>query len=517
MVGEREIRVESAEKKQKNRKIIALLAGGLLLTASLLYFYFHIYRVVPAFSEITCEYGEPISQNITDYLSGTDWSVHLGELDLSLVDREKTGTYEAMAYHGRTQFTYTVIIQDTVAPEILWKKGQVYLAVNTTCTVDDVIEGVADADAQAQAFFFREGTALTEIRFDQVGEYSLEILARDRAGNETWGQVSVVVDTPPVLEGIHNFYVIPGSTPDYLETVEAWDEIDGDLTEQIRVDDSRVELDKAGIYSLRYLVEDDYGLTVVRNAKVTVAEPDEIQELIGKRQINYREDIILGAPNVYDAGASRQENIMETLDYMRPALVQLYHPTGGGGYSSGSGYIVEITEDTIYICSNRHVVEKYEDWDVYFFDGTKLSGKTLGIGEGYDVGVATVALEDVPQELLSQLMTVHIDKTYWEKLDQQELVLALERVDRTGGLIHTTMGNLIKIKQDFYWYEQLYHTEVTVELVQGDSGSALLDGYGNLICMAYAFSTDPTRYWCVPLDGILDSYEEITGRMPYVY
>ncbi len=83
--------------------------------------------------------------------------------------------------------------------------------------------------------------------------------------------------------------------------------------------------------------------------------------------------------------------------------------------------------------------------------------------------------------------------------------------------MHTTRGHLIKIKQDFEWYEHLNHTEVTVKLVQGDSGSAVLDGYGNLICMAYAFSSDPQRYWCVPLDGILSCYKEITGRTPYVY
>ena len=78
-------------------------------------------------------------------------------------------------------------------------------------------------------------------------------------------------------------------------------------------------------------------------------------------------------------------------------------------------------------------------------------------------------------------------------------------------------GVLIKTKQEFEWYDRLEHTEVTVELVHGDSGSAVFDGYGNLIGMAYAYSKEPIRYWCVPLDGILACYQEITGRMPYLY
>ena len=63
-------------------------------------FYFRIYRVKPAFSEMVCEYGDLVSGEIGDYLEGTDWSVQLGELDLSRVDTEHTGTYEAVVYHG---------------------------------------------------------------------------------------------------------------------------------------------------------------------------------------------------------------------------------------------------------------------------------------------------------------------------------------------------------------------------------------------------------------------------------
>ncbi len=480
-------------------------------------FYFRIYRVKPAFSEMVCEYGDLVSGEIGDYLEGTDWSVQLGELDLSRVDTEHTGTYEAVVYHGWEQFTYQVIIRDTIAPEILWKEKQVYLAAGAACRVEDVIEGVSDADPETQTFFLRDGITLAEICFDQVGEYQVEILARDRAGNETRGSVGVIVDTAPVIAGVHNFYCIPGSDPDYRESVTARDDLDGDLTENILVDDSRVDQDRKGKYLLRYVVRDGYGLETVEEAQVLVASPDELQELIGQRRINYHEDTIIGAPNLYDAGASQQEDIEAALEYMLPTLVQLYHATGRGGYSSGSGYIMEITEDTIYICSNSHVVEKYEDWDIYFYDGTALRGKALGTSEIYDVGVVAVARKDVPEKLLDRLMTVHIDMTYWQSLDEQEIELALERVDREGGLLHVSKGKLIKVKQEFDWYAQREHTEVTVELVHGDFGSAVLDGCGNLICMAYAYSTDPTRYWCIPLDGILDCYEEITRRRPYVY
>ncbi len=510
-------KVRSADERNRGRKRVVFGICLFLLVAGGLFFYFRIYRVEPAFTEMTYEYGDVVSRDITDYLIGTDWSVQLGELDLSGVDESETGIYEAVVRHGSKEFAYRIEIRDTVPPFILWKEGQVYLATDRNYGVSDVIAGLSDVDREAEGFFLEEDEARYELCFDRVGEYALEIGARDRAGNETRGEIRVIVDTPPAFEGIHDFYIVPGSAPDYEADVTARDDVDGNLTGDIRIDDSEIKLDEEGRYTLRYLAQDSYGLETVEEALVTVASPDEIQGLIGKRRIDYRTDCILGAPNIYDGGASEQEDIEEMLEYMRPALVQLYHGLGGGGYSSGSGYIVEITRDAIYICSNSHVVGKYEDWDVYFFDGTKLSGEKVGVSEIYDVGVAKVALEDVPKELLNQLMTVHIDRTYWQSLDEQEIALALERVDKEGGLIHISTGNLIKVKQEFEWYDQREHTEVTIELVHGDSGSAVLDGYGNLIGMAYAYSEDPIRYWCIPLDGILGCYEEITGRMPYVY
>ena len=49
-----------------------------------------------------------------------------------------------------------------------------------------------------------------------------------------------------------------------------------------------------------------------------------------------------------------------------PSVVQIYHGTPEGGHTAGSGFIMEMTEDTVYLCTNRHVIAKYDDWDVYF-------------------------------------------------------------------------------------------------------------------------------------------------------
>ena len=504
-------------KKHTKRKVFFAAAGTVVLTVlAAVIFYWKIYRVEPVFSTATYELGERVSNDTGDYISGTEWSRGLAQLDLSDVDRKHTGTYEAVLYHGREAYVYTIVIEDTTPPEIREKEGQVYLAAGVECLPEDAVAEIVDKDRDARAYFVQDGIKRDTISFEEPGEYTLEIGAEDSSGNQSGLVLTVLVDIPPDIEGIRDFYVTPGSEPDYLQSVTAADKVDGDLTANIIIDDSRIHLGREGVYELSYSVEDDCGLVTEKQATVTVASPRDIQEMIGERQINRWENVIIGAPNPYDAGVMEEDDLEAALDYMRPALVQLYHERDNG-YSAGSGYIMEITEDTVYICSNRHVAEKYDNWDVFFYDGTRVDGEHLGSSEGYDVGVVTVRREDIPEELQEQLMTVHIDKSYWNRLDDQCLELGLERVDREGGIMHVTTGNLIKVKQLFSWYDRREHTEVTVELEHGDSGSAILDGRGNLISMAYAYSTEPTRYWCVPLDGILECYEEITGRQVYVY
>lgn len=505
-----------AAKHSKGRGILIAAGTVLLAVLAAALFYWKIYRVEPVFSTATYELGQRVSNDTEDYISGTEWSRGLAQLDLSEVDRKHTGIYEAVVYHGRETFVYTIVIEDTTPPEIREKEGQVYLAAGVESLPEDAVAEIVDKDRETQAYFIQDGLKKDTILFEEPGEYTLEIGAEDSSGNQTKVTLVVFVDIPPEIEGVRDFYVTPGSKPDFLESVTAADKADGDLTDSIIIDDSGIHLGREGVYELSYSVEDDCGLTTEKQATVTVASPRDIQEMIGERQINRWEDVILGAPNPYDAGVMKDDDLEAALEYMRPALVQLYHEKDNG-YSAGSGYIMEITEDTIYICSNRHVAEKYENWDVFFFDGTKVTGEHLGSSEGYDVGVVTVEREDIPRELQDQLMTVHIDKSYWNRLDDQALELGLERVDREGGILHVTTGSLIKVKQLFEWYDGKDHTEVTVELEHGDSGSAILDGYGNLISMAYAYSTDPVRYWCVPLDAILECYEEITGRQVYVY
>ena len=300
--------------RNKLLKIVVPFFGVVLVVSGILFFYFRIYRVEPAFSVMTYEYGSAVSENIEDYLLGTDWSVHLGQLDLSGVDQEHRGSYEAYVRHGNKEYNYTITIEDTLAPVIHLKETQVYLAVDTEYPVADLIEGVSDKDIHAAAFVLQDGKEEETVSFSKVGEYHLELMAYDCSDNKSFEQLSVIVDTPPAISGIRDFYVTPGSTPDFLAEVEAVDDVDGDLTAQIEVDSTLVNLAQEGEYVLTYKAEDSYGLETLQETKILVASADSIQALIGNREINYLRDTIIGAPNIYDVGVSQEEDIKEALE-----------------------------------------------------------------------------------------------------------------------------------------------------------------------------------------------------------
>ena len=508
--------LHSGKKRRRGRLRMCAVLLSVAIGAGAFLFYQMIFRVEPAFTSVVYELGDRVSGNVEDYLLGTEWSVGLGELDISQVDSGRIGSYQASVRHGGKEFLYEIIIRDTMPPILILKQEPVYLAAGREYTPEELVESVTDADSRISLSFWNGEAKSDLLYYEAPGSFDCIITAEDYSGNRTSLSIPVIVDSAPEIWGVQDIYLALGSQVDYLEQVTAWDERDGDLTDRLTVDDTMVQLAREGTYRLAYRVEDDFGLDSVSYADVTVASAEELQEMIGHRQISRDTDRIIGAINIYDAGASDHDCLQETLEYMRPALVQLYR-SFGTGYSAGSGYIMEITEDTIYICSNRHVVQASDRWDVYFYDGTRVRGNSLGTSDEFDVGVVTVAIDLLPEGFLEQLMTVHIDREYWSGLNDQRIDVGLERVDREGGILHVSTGTLLKIKQYFMWYDGKEHTEVTLKLDHGDSGSAILDGYGNLIGMAYAYSNSPRRYWCVPLDGILECYEEITGREVFVY
>lgn len=205
----------------------------------------------------------------------------------------------------------------------------------------------------------------------------------------------------------------------------------------------------------------------------------------------------------------------EVLAGYRPALVTLRSAGNEPERKEGSGFIIEMQKDNIYICTNRHVIENSDDWLIGFWDGTKAQGTKTGVSLTYDVGIVQVGREQLPDGLWESLFKLEFDFEYWQELKGgQEEVGFVSLYQSDEGDEYVT-GILLDTLAEFSWENKLPQSEFQIYFVNGDSGSAIFDRSGHWISMVYGTSyedgTGRGRRWGVPLPAILDCYLEIVG------
>ena len=217
---------------------------------------------------------------------------------------------------------------------------------------------------------------------------------------------------------------------------------------------------------------------------------------------------------VFETERVYEDSMIDKIIGMKPTVVCLQTEVNGVT-TTGSGFIMEISEEDVYICTNRHMINEYDEWNVYFFDGTSAVGEKLGVAELYDVGIVKVERANIEKETLNNLFSVKIDLSYWESIGSEEIELGMLRIGTKGEIIHTKLGILLRKQIEFLWGNGEMETELSIDQEEGDSGSALFDKEGRLISMVFGTSQDVggERNWGVPLDAIITSYQQITDRI----
>lgn len=512
---------ENKIRKTGKGKIIGIIlsvVGTLCVIAVILPFVIPLNQVT---KEITIELGDEISTDLHDYVSGFKPGFWVTKLDVSEVDTGNIGKYTANVKHGFQEFSYDVTVQDTTPPSLTLLSGNIYLEEGKTYPVSYFVEDKFDLGGEVT--ITASDVSLHNVRRGYVyssksGEYSFDFFATDESGNEAVYTLLVTVDTPPAITGMKDFYIIPGTTLNYLEFIEASDKVDGDVTKGVYTDATGVDLSTVGEYELIYICEDSYGLSSSETVKVNVLESMDIQNLINTHKINRFDEIIVGAYNLYDIGCYEDKTMQEMLEIMNPTIVRIETPIP----SNGSGFILEITDDEIIIGTNQHVVKKYENLDVFFFDGTKVKGKVIDTLYDYDMGFMSVKREDISDELLDKLYTVHINKGYWDTLNNEaDLAMGVRCITNNGKVWKERTGRLIYKSgvTDLMWRSIPQVTRVSVSLFHGASGSNVFDIHGNMMGIATYIITGAGRYesYCIPLDVFCEKYEKLFGRKPYYY
>ncbi len=159
------------------------------------------------------------------------------------------------------------------APELVLVDGY-EVSYGTEISVYDLVKSV-QAESAVALTLSGEGEVASDskgIVFHTIGVYSVEVVAEDDYGNQAAEtiQLTVVDDTPPTIQA-ETVTVYLGEEPDYTAAVVATDDIDGDLSASVTVDDDAVDLDTVGTYQVTYRVEDLSGNEAECTGQVIVA------------------------------------------------------------------------------------------------------------------------------------------------------------------------------------------------------------------------------------------------------
>lgn len=531
----------------KKRILFALCILIGLVLSFILFLNSPLFQVSQKTQELHLEIGDTPSTDPADYLSGDDWCVALSHVDTSAVKKTKVGRYPISISHGFQQYTCYVNVLDTTAPIVSCDVKNKIIAAGDTVSVHTLglkIQDYSDIDsiaftkiasshfytglpeeemAQLEAAYLK-GLDMwaEEFQFVYGGEYTLTIEVKDAFHNSSEITLHLIVESPPVVTAPNHIYTSLNQKIDFSEYITAWDLIDEDFdADDVKIDTSELDLNKAGEYQVYYTATDSYGLSLTAYSIVHVSSTEDLQNLINTHKINQEKDIVIGASNAYDSGYYKNVDFDYIKDAMLPTIVHIYNDKLD---TFGSGFILEINEEFVTISTNEHVIDSDLIVDVTFFDAASYTGSVVASNAREDIAFIRIPISEknnsssshtsLEPDYVKNLRTVHINASYWEGLANESNTAYCYNCINENGKIWTSGTGIILEKtatRDWNEYKDVSETIISSDPVAGTSGSALYDKQGRLVGMIRGY-TDYETYIetvAVPLDRILKYFEVI--------
>ena len=267
-------------------------------------------------SSITIELGNEDAIKVSDFLDLSKNELKSAKLNIKDVNFFKEGNYKATISYKDKDYDIKVKVKDTVAPKIT-VSDNITVQTNNPLHMSDIITNVTELSGNIDASFkdkpksestdntdntesvsATENTENTEsgsasviavggcnlkhndeITYTKSGDYDNTITVTDDAGNTSDIDIKISVIDAPSINGISDKTVTVGDTVDYLSGITAVDGKGTDITGNIEVDSSKVDINTPGTYQITYKVTDSYGFSTGANCNITVNEKkDEVAD-----------------------------------------------------------------------------------------------------------------------------------------------------------------------------------------------------------------------------------------------
>lgn len=257
-------------------------------------------------SSITIELGNEDAIKVSDFMDLSKDELKSAKLNTKDVNFFKEGNYKATISYKDKDYDIKVKVKDTVAPKIT-VSDNIVVQTNNPLHMSDIITEVTELSGNIDASFKdkpksestdnTESVSATEntesgsssviavggcnlkhndeITYTKSGDYDNTITVTDDAGNTSDIDIKISVIDAPVINGISDKTVTVGDAVDYLSDVSAVDGKGTDITGNIEVDSSKVDINTPGTYQITYKVTDSYGFSTGANCNVVVNEKKE--------------------------------------------------------------------------------------------------------------------------------------------------------------------------------------------------------------------------------------------------
>lgn len=254
-------RAYMAKKRKQKERLIRLISVLVVLLILLIAFFF--------FNNVRSRVYVEINQGPVDE---QDFAV-FGFMKCKAVsgfdeiDYTKVGEYPVTLKSCGIKHTSKVIVEDKTPPVVL---GQdVKSALGNEVGAEQFVASVTD-DSNVTIKYDKNP------KFNKSGSQDVKIVVTDESGNSVklTQKLTLYEDTePPVITGVHDINAYLGDGISYKEGITVTDNISTDI--QLQVDNSQVNLNEAGTYTITYQATDDAGNTTTASAVLTLEEKPE--------------------------------------------------------------------------------------------------------------------------------------------------------------------------------------------------------------------------------------------------
>ncbi len=263
----------------------------------------------------------------------------------------------------------------------------------------------------------------------------------------------------PVISGVEDFeYVIGSELPDFLEGATAFDRVDGDVTADLSVDTSALDLQTAGTYDVTYTVTDESGNTRTKTITVTVVGeyiPDTTDE------DNANLDIAAISWNPGDAFPTSGEN-----------GTSFAWTTGDAGVITPRGYVIApaIGDDPVVV--SMQVSATNGDYQTTFTYDVTIDPRVESVVTDFELLPFTSTSEEYIVADVAEVAVYFVDNTDVPYVDVETFITMIDGALDTDIIDFTYDGDVLTVSYTVE-YEDYDGTMVTEDL------SAVIDFAAN--------------------------------------